>query len=154
MSQTQPAATMRALDDENRLLRVAVLDLHWMARRYADMRSSYAPSMFNRHTRALLAVGVHLKNPYFARDGAGRAYDGLSDSEVKAAEADMPRGFTPDGDERLRNALDALSDARAHVTSGYAFGVYPDEITALLVRIDAALGDGPSTDPSDRSSSQ
>jgi hypothetical protein len=90
------------------ILRAAVRDLHWMARRYADMRSSYAPSMFNRHTRSLLAAGVDLKAPHFARDGMGRSFDGLSAQEVEAAAEDMPRGFVPDSDERLAEALRAL----------------------------------------------
>lgn len=28
-------------------LRRAVRDMHWMARRYCDLRSSYAPGLFN-----------------------------------------------------------------------------------------------------------
>lgn len=88
----------------------ALRDLHWMARRYADMRSSYAPSMFNEHTRKLLAEGVELNGPHFARDGGGRRFDGLTQAEVDAAADDMPRGFVQDGDERLGAALDALEE--------------------------------------------
>lgn len=144
LSQSQPAATMRALDDENKMLRAAVRDLHWMARRYADMRSTYAPSMLNEHTRALLAAGVHIKEPYFARDGGGRRFDGLTEAEVAAAADDMPRGFTPEPNQRLCDALNVLAECRPYVTSGYAFGVYPDEVKTLLGTIDAVLSTGPS----------
>lgn len=48
-------------------------DLHWMARRYADGRRSYAPGLFNDHTRALLEMGVKL-NP--TGDGTVWANDG------------------------------------------------------------------------------
>lgn len=73
-----------------------VRDLHWMARRYADGRMTYATSMFNNHTRRLLELGVEL-NPtgddtIWARDGMGRAYDGLSEQE--AAQGTKPDGIT------------------------------------------------------------
>jgi len=54
------------------LLRVAH-DLHWMSRRYADGRRSYAVGMFNDHTRSLLGLGVVL-NP--TGDGTLWAADG------------------------------------------------------------------------------
>ena len=72
----------------------AVRDLHWMARRYADGRCSYAPGMFNDRVRDLLAAGFELGQPLFARDGMGRAFDGLTEDEVSAAEEDMPRMHT------------------------------------------------------------
>jgi hypothetical protein len=72
----------------------AVRDLHWMARRYADGRCSYAPGMFNGRVRDLLAAGLQLGQPLFARDGMGRAFDGLTEEEVAAAEEDMPRMHT------------------------------------------------------------
>lgn len=100
------------MKDDSAILRDAVRDLHWMARRYADMRSSYAPGMFNRHTRALLAAGVDLKAPHFARDGMGRSFDGLTEQEVQAAAEDMPRGFAPEPDERLAHALLELERLR------------------------------------------
>ena len=63
-----------------------ITDLHWMARRYADGRSSYAPGMFNSHTRRLLKMGVRLNrtgdDTIWARDAMGRAYDGLTDKEA------------------------------------------------------------------------
>lgn len=67
-------------------LREIVVDLHWMARRYANGRQSYAVGLFNRHTRALLALGVPLNatadETIWARDAQGSAYDGLSDAEA------------------------------------------------------------------------
>lgn len=67
-------------------MRAIVVDLHWMARRYADGRMSYAPALFNDHTRALLALGIVL-NPtadgtVWARDGQGRDFDALTDAEA------------------------------------------------------------------------
>ena len=50
------------LKTENESLRAYALDLHWLARRYADFRSSYAPDLFNRITRGLLRLRVEL-NP-------------------------------------------------------------------------------------------
>jgi len=38
-----------------------ILDTHWMARRYADMRRSYASGMFNRAMDRALALGLPLK---------------------------------------------------------------------------------------------
>lgn len=74
------------LEAENAALRTIATDLHWMARRYADGRSSFAPRMFNEHTRAMIQMGVEL-NPtsdeiIWARDEMGRSYDGLSDEEA------------------------------------------------------------------------
>lgn len=62
-----------------------VILLHWTSRRYCSGRSSYIPHAFNAATRALLALGVRLTpadGTLWARDGMGRAYDGLSDAEA------------------------------------------------------------------------
>ena len=88
-----------------------VMSLHWMARRYADGRSSYSPGLFNGITRKLLGAGVELKSPHFARDGMGRRYDGLTDEQVAEAAEDMPRGFVPEADQRLVDALELLHQA-------------------------------------------
>lgn len=74
------------IEAENQALREIAKDLHWLARRYVDGRSSYATSLFNGHVRALLAMGVEL-NPtgdgtIWARDAMGRAYDHLTDAEA------------------------------------------------------------------------
>lgn len=63
-----------------------LIDLHWMARRYADNRQSYATSLFNGITRQLVVMGLNLNatgdGTIWARDMAGRAYDGLTDEEA------------------------------------------------------------------------
>lgn len=63
----------RRLRVENEVLRRIVADLHWMARRYAHGRSSYAVGLLNDHTRALLGLGVKLNptgdNTIWATDG-------------------------------------------------------------------------------------
>lgn len=63
-----------------------IKDLHWMARRYADGRETYATSAFNDITKRLLAKGVKL-NPtgdktIWARDAGGRSYDGLTEAQA------------------------------------------------------------------------
>lgn len=92
----------------------AVHDLHWMARRYADGRCSYAPGMFNGRVRDLMAAGFELCQPLFARDGMGRAFDGLTEDEVAAAEADMPRMHAKvieAGEERFNAVWDQAVEA-------------------------------------------
>lgn len=66
-------------------------DLHWMARRYADGRQTFAPLTFNRLTRPLLAAGVirpseqQPDETVWARDGSGkRSCDGLTDAKAAA----------------------------------------------------------------------
>lgn len=70
-----------------------VIDFHWAARRYADGRSSYYPSMFNDHVRTLQAMEVPLEETgdktVFAQDGMGRVYDNLSDYEAKLAKINV-----------------------------------------------------------------
>lgn len=78
--------TRQQLELENHQLRHIVADLQWMARRYANGRRTYATAILNDHTRALLRMGAVL-NPtgdeiIWARDGMGRAYDGLTDAEA------------------------------------------------------------------------
>lgn len=78
------------LMEENNLLHEAVRELHWSARRYCDGRSTYAVGAFNDITRKLLAADVRLDTPDggpWARDGMGRAYDGLSDEEAASVRA-------------------------------------------------------------------
>lgn len=56
-------------------LESVILDIHWMARRYADGRLSYAPNMFNRAIQKALDLGLPLKEDtalkatYFAKEG-------------------------------------------------------------------------------------
>ncbi len=66
-----------------------VIDFHWMARRYADGRMSYATSLFNDHTRALQSMDIPLNETsdgtLFAQDGMGRRFDLLEDSHARLA---------------------------------------------------------------------
>ncbi len=71
---------------ENVRLRAIAHDLQSCARRYADGRRTYVPGMVNDATRYLLSIGVPV-NPcgeriIWARDGMGRAYDGLTDAQA------------------------------------------------------------------------
>lgn len=73
--------------EENRVLRKALRDTLWMARRYADHRCTYTPSLYNNAVRALEAIGFCVEvdktvNTKWARDGMGRAFDGLTDEEA------------------------------------------------------------------------
>ena len=68
-------------------LKQAFINIHWMARRYADGRRTYAVGMMNDATRLALAQGIELQKPWFARDGSGREFDGLSDAEYQEAAA-------------------------------------------------------------------
>ena len=90
-----------------------VIDLHWMARRYADGRQSYAPGLFNEHTREAIRLGVEL-NPtadgtVWARDGDGRACDHLTD--VEAEMGPPPGKFRPVRDEAI-TLLRAIAEGR------------------------------------------
>ena len=126
-----------------------IQDFHWMARRYADGRSTYAPDTLNRRTRELLAMGIRLKMPLYARDGMGRSYDGLTEKEAADAEDDMPRGHLQSVRETEQRtaalvreraaALDLLAkihNAFVRDTDGghYAYlgGTFYDEIKGVL----------------------
>ena len=58
---------------ENETLRRICANFQWMARRYADGRSTYAVSMLNDNTYLLLNMGVQLtvgaEKKIFAQDG-------------------------------------------------------------------------------------
>jgi hypothetical protein len=73
-------------------MKAALIEFHWMARRYCDGRMSAAPSVFNDHVRELVANGIDMRQPLFARNGCGRAFDRLTDAEALAAQEDMPKG--------------------------------------------------------------
>src|SRR5690606_41919010 len=84
------ALELSRLTRELEALRRIVVDLHWRARRYVDGRTSYATRLFNDHTRALVALGVELNRTsdgtIWARDGMGRAYDGLPEAHAAPGE--------------------------------------------------------------------
>lgn len=91
-------------------------NLHWMARRYADGRMSAAVEAFNRATQDALDLGIELRHPLFARDGMGRRYDGLTDAEVAAAEADMPRAWLISArDEEMAELRQACAAKEAEI---------------------------------------
>jgi hypothetical protein len=68
--------TIKKLRDENEDLKMIILDVMWMAFRYVDGRSTYAPAMFNLAVHKLDSLGLsHLyagdtaANRRFAKDG-------------------------------------------------------------------------------------
>lgn len=66
--------TTKQLREENEILQKCVLDLYWMARRYADGRMSYAVPTCNDAIRKLIDIGLPIKedpinNRMFAVDG-------------------------------------------------------------------------------------
>ncbi len=70
---------------ENDALRKIAGDLQWMARRYADQRSTYAVGMMNDATRYLLSIGVELSTSdriVWALDGWGRRFDKLTEAQA------------------------------------------------------------------------
>jgi hypothetical protein len=102
-------------------LETIIYDLHWMARRYADGRSSYAPGLLNRHVNELLEMGFNFKKPLYARDGMGRNFDGLTDADVIAAEEDMPTGHlqvVAETDERMKALRAAVIEECAKALEG------------------------------------
>jgi hypothetical protein len=69
-----------------RILAEVIQDIHWMARRYADGRSTFAPSTFNYAIGRAMAVGVELvpvDDTLWAKDGMGPDYEGLIGDEYK-----------------------------------------------------------------------
>lgn len=57
-----------------------IRDIMWMARRYADGRSTYAPNMFNRAMDLCIDLGVNVKpdgpdQKIYADDGMLGKYD-------------------------------------------------------------------------------
>lgn len=109
-----------------------IRNLHWMARRYADGRSSYAPSLLNSHVKELVELGYELRPPLYARDGMGRNFDGLSDEDVRAAEEDMSTGHlqvVTETDERMK----ALRDVVIEECAKAIFAKYRDGMTSTEV---------------------
>lgn len=59
--------------DDRDEARQIVRDIHWMARRYADGRNTYAPSMFNQAIKKAVEGGWLQgtdDEPLYARDGS------------------------------------------------------------------------------------
>jgi hypothetical protein len=123
-----------------------VQDLHWMARRYADGRQSYATSTFNQHTRSLLAMNIQL-NPcaegtIWARDGMGPRFGGLTEEEYNQGEPldSWSRVIYPEEFTQLRARCmeleAALDRAREH------FRREMDPLSEPIREIDQALKGG------------
>ena len=55
------AGELARLRAENQQLRRVIFEIHWMARRYATGRSSYAPSMFNDALKVAIDLGCDIK---------------------------------------------------------------------------------------------
>ena len=50
--------TIKKLKDENEDLKMILIDVMWMAFRYVDGRSTYAPAMFNMAVHKLDSLGL------------------------------------------------------------------------------------------------
>ena len=55
------AGELARLRAENQQLRRVIYEIHWMARRYATGRSSYAPSMFNDALKVAIDLGCDIR---------------------------------------------------------------------------------------------
>ena len=55
------AGELARLREENQQLRRIINEIHWMARRYATGRKTYAPSMYNDAIRAAIDLGCDIK---------------------------------------------------------------------------------------------
>lgn len=136
-----------ALQADIEQLKYIARELHWMARRYADGRQSYVTGNFNLATRALLELGVQLNSTgdktIWARDAAGRAFDGLTDEE--AAMGAQP-DWTHDGMQRRNEELEAqvqrLRESLAEMIEVAAVTAYPqpDKPGSAWAKIERARG--------------
>ena len=55
------AGELARLREENQQLRRIINEIHWMARRYATGRRSYAPSMFNDAIKIAIDLGCDIR---------------------------------------------------------------------------------------------
>lgn len=82
---------MHELEIKLDMLKKIVAFMHGYARRYCDGRMSCVTSQFNEYTKQLLELGVELQvgadGTIWARDGMGRAYDGLTRDQAEQGEA-------------------------------------------------------------------
>jgi len=67
--------TNKELEKINGILEKIIRDTLWMARRYADLRSTFAPNTVNRAIDDLRKIGIEIQmdhtldDPYYAQDG-------------------------------------------------------------------------------------
>lgn len=74
----KPKSRIKQIEEENEALRYIVAQTLWMARRYADGRSSYATAMFNDSVYELDRAGLaHLFTGDPAEDYKRFADDGM-----------------------------------------------------------------------------
>jgi hypothetical protein len=77
---------LRGAERENNIMRAALRDCWYMARRYVDGANNYATAVYNDHTRVLLSLDVDLNigvdGTPWARDAMGRGCDGLTEAEA------------------------------------------------------------------------
>lgn len=70
---------------ENNTLKSVIQEIWWMARRYADERSTFAPQIYNQAIRECLKLGIDFSTVdgiIWARDNYGRSYDHLTEAEA------------------------------------------------------------------------
>ena len=132
------------LQAENGRLKSIAVHLHWMARRYADGRQSYATSLHNENTRELIAMGVPLNatgdGTLWARDSGGRAYDGLTNEEAALG---RDPDWKHDDKERRIEEQDKLLDACREVLAAKHYGnvgVSCNDVADLLTRPEVRNG--------------
>lgn len=85
---------MKKLKEENEILKKIIKDTLWMAQRYADGRSTYAPSMVNLAIHKLDGLGLahlHVGDPAaeykrFARDGMYGEWCSITKRFIKEGE--------------------------------------------------------------------
>ena len=77
--------------DEDKILRKAVVELAFWARRYCDGRQTYAVRSYNELIESLLEIGIDFDTTdgiIWARDGGGRDFDGLTEDQAKPGTAE------------------------------------------------------------------
>lgn len=70
----------RKLERENERLKNIIVDIAWMARRYADGRKTYAVSMYNDACFDACKLGCNIR-PDFAEGDRLFARDGMEDDD-------------------------------------------------------------------------
>jgi hypothetical protein len=128
---------LSATQAQNARLKDIAVHLHWMARRYADGRQSYATSLHNENTRALLKMGVQLNatgdGTLWARDSGGRAYDDLTDEE--AAQGREPDWKHDDKERRIEQQtllLKQMAEALQRVSNADIDGMFMEAVEEAL----------------------
>ena len=98
-------------EEENALLKQIVVELHWMAFRYADGRSTFVPDTFNRLTEQLIGLGVEIVS---RRDGNVFARDGMADmfqlsKEKVALEQEVKSNYNVCGEVDERSIINMVN---------------------------------------------